>query len=129
MKNSPVTPTLQSLIKQKIKEKGLSRSQLVSAIGYSNVSKGCQRLDTFLKTLEAPSEEFIVNIASVLEIDPVTFYRSVVASLDQFSTDSKRTKPYVEILLGIQVRPLFAYQAVKSMCFIPVYLQNSRTSR
>jgi hypothetical protein len=47
MKNTPVTQTLKSLIKQKIKEKGLSRSELVAVIGYTNISKGCNRLDAF----------------------------------------------------------------------------------
>jgi hypothetical protein len=102
MKNTPVTPTLQSLIKQKIIEKGLLRPDLVHAIGYSNISKGCQRLDTFLKTLESPSEYFIVSITSTLGIDAVTFYRALTASMDQFSADAKRTfKPHIEILLGI----------------------------
>lgn len=97
MKNTTVIPTLESLIKQKIIEKGLSRTQLVSAIGYSNISKGCKRLDTFLKTLETPSEEFVTRITSVLEIDPVTFCRALAASRDQFSADLKRTfNPYVE---------------------------------
>ena len=77
MKNTTAPPTLESLIKKRIKEKGLSRSELVSAIGYSsNVSKGCRRLDTFTGTLEYPSEEFINKITSALEIDPPTFYRA-----------------------------------------------------
>jgi hypothetical protein len=121
MKNTLVTQTLKSLIKQKIIEKGLSRSELVSVIGYTNISKGCKRLDTFLKTLEAPSGDFIVNITSVLGIDAVAFYRALTASLDQFSADAKKNfDPYIEILLNIQIRPHFAYQAVKNMCSIPV---------
>ncbi len=121
MKNTTVPLTLQALIKQKIIDKGLSRSQLVSAIGYSNISNGCRKLTTFTSTLNAPSDEFIANLTSVLEIDPLTFYRAFQASLDQFSTEAKRKfKPSVEIILGIQIRPLFAYCAVKNMCVIPV---------
>ena len=128
---STITPTLQTLITQKIKEKGFSRSQLVSAIGYTNISKGCKRLDTLLKTLEAPSDDFIITIASTLEIDPVAFCRALAASLDQFSADSKRTfKPYIEILLGIQIRPIFAAQMVRNQCsmLVPVELQNQPLS-
>ncbi len=91
-------PTLQKLILKKIEERGLSRFQLVSDIGYTNISKGCQRLDTFLNTLEAPLEEFITKLISILEIDAVTFYRALTASLDQFSNDAKKNfKSYVEM--------------------------------
>jgi len=117
-----VTPTLQSLLKQKTQEKGLSRSDLVSSLGYTNISKGCRRLNTFISTLEAPSDDFMINITSVLDINPVTFCRALAASQDQFSAKAKRTfKPYIEIILGAQVRPLFAYCAVKNMCVIPVH--------
>lgn len=121
MKNTTVPHTLESLINQRIKEKGLSRSQLVSAIGYTNISKGCKRLDTFITTLEAPSDDFIINIASVLEIDPLEFYRAIKATLDQFSADAQRTfKPYIQIRLGINITPVFAAQMVFSRCSIPV---------
>jgi len=62
MKNTNVPLTLESLIKQKIKEKGLTRFDLVLTLGYTkNITKGCRRLNTFIKTLEAPSEDFIIN--------------------------------------------------------------------
>lgn len=121
MKNTTVPPTLESLIKQRIKEKGLSRFDLVSSLGYANISRGCRRLDTFIRTLEAPSEDFIINIASVLEIDPVTLYRAIKATLDQFSADAKRTfKPYIQIRLGIDITSGFAALAVYSKCSIPI---------
>ena len=121
MKNTSVHPTLESLIEQKIKEKGLSRSQLVSEIGYSNISKGCKRLDTFITTVEAPSDDFIINIAAVLEIDSLELYRALRATLDQFSADAKRTfKPYIQIRLGINITPVFAAQMVFSRCLVPV---------
>lgn len=45
-------------------------------------------------------------------------------STDQASTDYKsRFKPYVEILLGIQFRPLFASQMVRNQCSIPVPIE------
>jgi hypothetical protein len=112
---STATSTIPKLITQRIKEKGLSRSQLVSVIGYSNISKGTRRLNHFLNTLEAPSEQFTTKLLSVLDIDALSFNKAINASLDQFSADSLRTfKPYIEILLGIQVRPAFAYQMVRN---------------
>lgn len=125
--SSTATSTLQTLITKRIREHGLSRPELVAAIGYSNISKGCKRLDTFAKTLEAPSDEFIINILCVLEIDPVTFCRALAASQDQFSGENERTfKPYVEILLGIQIRPFFAFQMIRRKCsmLVPIELQS-----
>ncbi len=87
---STATSTIPKLITQRIKEKGLSRSQLVSAIGYTNISKGTRRLNHFLNTLEAPYEQFITKLLSILEIDALSFNKAVNASLDQFSVDAKR---------------------------------------
>jgi hypothetical protein len=131
MKNAPITPTLQSLINQKIKRKDLSRPELVSAIGYTNTIKGIRRLNIFLTTLEAPSEQFTIKLLSVLEIDALSFNKAINASLDQFSSDAKKNfKPYIEILLGIQVRPSFAYQMVRNQCSIsvPVKVQSQPLS-
>lgn len=119
--------TLQSLIKQKMKEKGLPRPQLALVLGYSNINKGTRRLDTFLRTLDAPSEQFIINLLTVLEIDALSFNKSINTSLREFSANAKKNfKPYIEILLGIQVRPSFAYHMIENPCFmyIPSKLQN-----
>ena len=124
-------PTLQSLIKQKIHQKKLSFPDLVSAIGYTNITKGNRRLDDFLNTLEAPSEEFINNLLSVLDIDALSFNKSINTSLDQFNSQAKKKfTPHIQIILGIEVRPLFAFQMVKNKCSIPVptKLQNQPLS-
>jgi hypothetical protein len=127
---STATSTIPKLITQRIKEKGLSRSQLVSAIGYTNISKGTRRLNHFLNTLEAPSEQFITKLLSTLEIDALSFNKAINASLDKFNAESLRTfKPYIEIILGIMIRPAFAYQAVKNQCSMSLYPQGSRISR
>lgn len=122
-------PTLQNLIKEKIKEKDLSRSDLVRAIGYSNISKGCRRLDSLLNTLEIPSSNFINNLLEVLYITHTDFYNSLYASLDEFNFDAARNfKPHIEIILDIQIRPFFAYLAVKNMCSIPVHSEHQNQS-
>jgi hypothetical protein len=65
----------------------------------------------------------------VLRIDAVAFYRALTASLDQFSADAKNNfKPYIEILLGIQIRPSFAYQAVKNMCSMSITLKAPKSA-
>ncbi len=123
MENAPITPTLQSLINQKIKRKDLSRPELVSAIGYTNISKGNRRLNHFLNTLETPSSDFINNLLSVLDIDCITFNKSINVSLDQFSNQPKKKfKPYIQIILSIEIRPLFASQMVANKCSVPVVI-------
>ncbi len=114
-------PTIDRLITKRIKEKGYSLSQFVSALGYSNTSKGCRRLDVFLRTLDSPSEEFIKKITSLLDIDCLTFFRATRATLDQFNTVEKaKFHPFVEILVDICIRPLFAAQMYKNSCIVPL---------
>ena len=119
--NSIPTPTLQTLIKRKIHLKNLSLSDLLSAIGYTNISKGTRRLNIFLNTLEAPSEEFINNLLTILEIDALSFYKSLTASLQKFNNQAKTDfKPYIQIILDIEIRPRFAALMVKNKCSTPV---------
>ncbi len=84
MENSP---TLQELITSRLKEKNLSRSQVVQQIGYSNVSKGIRKFDTYLKTLSPPSDEFVSQLLSVLGVDGLTFHNACIASYKKMSTD------------------------------------------
>ena len=114
-------PTLPSLIKQQMKNKGLSRPDLVSALGYTNISKGCRKLDQYLTTLEAPSNEFISTLLTALDIDGWSFYQSLSASLDKISDNTEKTfKPYIRVLLGIQIRPAIAWQIVHNRCHLLV---------
>lgn len=125
MKKSTTVLTLQKLISRRAKEKGLSRSGLVQAIGYINVSKGIRRLDTYLQTLESPGDDFINNLLSVLNIDTVSFCRSLSASLDKINSEANKRaredfQPYIEVLIGIQIRGAIVWQAVHNMCRLSV---------
>lgn len=115
------TSPIKSLITQKMKGKGLSRSDLVNAIGYTNISKGCQRLDAYLETLEYPSEEFINKLLSTLEIDPFTFFRSLEVTIDKFRDEAARSfSPYIQIFLSIKPTPHFAAGLVYRKCRIHI---------
>ena len=114
--------TLQKLVIARMKEKGLSRSRLIQSIGLKNVSKGLRRLDHYLQTLESPSDElFIVKLLSVLDINGPDFCKSIVATQNKMSGDAMRIfKPYLHILLGINIRPAIAFCAVHNKCMVPV---------
>lgn len=123
MKKKPTyeNVTLQKLLTTKIREQGLSRSDLVRLLGYTNVSKGLRRLDGYLTTLKAPSDEFIVRLHSALEINGLEFCRAVSCTLEKMSADAeKEFKPYIEVLLGIQIRPAIAWQIVHNRCRLSV---------
>ena len=124
MSNTTASPTLKSLIEQKIHQKQITPSDLVSAIGYTNTTKGIRRLSRFSNTLEAPSDSFVLKLLSVLEIDVISFNKAINASLEQFNADSQRSfKPYIEILLSVQIRPVFAAQIVGNKCSTPVPIE------
>ena len=104
-------PTLQQLINQKIREKGLTRHQLVSTLGYTNISKGCRRLDHYLASLHPPSEEFLVNLLSILEINFLEFNKAVLFTHTQAQNNVKeRFVPYLKLLIDFDIRPLIARQ-------------------
>ena len=69
MKNPTAIPTAQELFAQRVKERGLSRSQLVQAIDHKNINKGIRRLDGFFRTLKALSGQYFQNLISVLDVD------------------------------------------------------------
>ena len=122
-------PTIQQLINRKIREHCFSRNQLITALGYQNISKGLRRYDNFLLTLNAP-EEFIQNLIEVLGIDALSFHKSMTISLDimakrKESEKKERFRPNIEILLDFTPRPLFVYQYVKqsTRAKVPAELQ------
>ena len=67
MKSSVTSPTLQQVVNDRMRLKGLSRYQLIQQLGYSNISKGIRKMDTYLRTLEAPNDEFIVRLLAALD--------------------------------------------------------------
>ncbi len=105
--------TLQEVVLQKIQEKDLSRPQLIQAIGYKNISKGLRKLDIYLSSLKAPDDAFVKNLLRVLEIDGLTFYRSIQATLASMDRAAeKEFKPYLVLEINFQPRPWFAAQAM-----------------
>ena len=114
-------PTVQQLVKQKTHQKGLSFPLLVSELGYTNISKGCRRLNEYLTSLYPPSEEFVVNLLSVLDINGLEFSKAVTCTLDKISAGAEKLfRPYIRILLGIQIRPAIAWQIVHNRCCLSV---------
>ena len=84
-------------------------------------------MDTYLKTLQAPSDDFITNLTTVLDINPLLFCRAVSSTLNKMSADAEKTfNPYIQILIDIQIRPAFAAQIVNRQCtvLVPEQLQH-----
>lgn len=126
-----ISPTLRQLITSKLKEQDLSRSEVVQKIGYSNVSKGFNRLDHYLKTLSPPSDEFVSNLLSVLDIDGLAFHNAFIASRDNIAvgadTKAKQSfRPNIEVQLDFQPRAWFAAQIIHRQCtrLVPADIQN-----
>lgn len=101
--------TLQQLVNQKTRQKSLSPRQLVSKLGYTNVSKGCRRLKEYLTSLHPPSEEFVVNLLTVLEINGLEYSRAVLCTQAEFDSEAQRCfKPYIQLKNEVKITPLFA---------------------
>jgi hypothetical protein len=119
--HSDVSLTLPSLIKQRMKAKGISRPDLVSALGYKNISKGCRKLDNYLISLHAPSEEFVTCLLSILEINDLEFFKAVIYTQEKSDVNKKRSfQPYIEILLGLQTCPAVTSESVHNRCYLSV---------
>lgn len=111
MKNTTSVPTLQQLISQKLKEKEVSRSQLVQALGYANIPKGIRRLDDYLANLKAPNDTFISDLLKVLEIDGLSFHRSLISTQKTLTAKRRAAfQPHVIIQIDFQPRPWFVAQ-------------------
>jgi len=78
--NTPVL-TLPELIKARMRECNISRSQLVQRIGYkNNINKGIKRLDFYLQTIQPPSELFVINLLNILEISGSSYLKAFLIS-------------------------------------------------
>lgn len=128
----PSSLTLKDLIFYKLKEKGISRSQLVQSIGYTrNITKGIRRLNEYLNTLEAPSDEFVINLLNNLGIDGLSFHRALSASIDLMNKEAddhakRRFKPHVIILRDKTITPRFIDEIItrQNTVLIPDEIQN-----
>ena len=59
--------TIQKYVLEKMKEKGIRRSEFVQRIGYSNVSKGCRRFDEFINGKDY-NRKIVENIYMALAV-------------------------------------------------------------
>jgi len=119
--NSPPALTLQQLISKKMKEKEISRSQLVHSIGYTNTTKGIRRFNDYLNTLYAPSDEFKSKLLSALGIDGLSYCKALAASMDEMNAKAKNEfKPFVRLLINFSPSPCFAAQYVYGKCHLPI---------
>ena len=110
MSNFTSIPTFQELITKRINEKSLSRSKLVQAIGYTNVSKGIRRLDAYVATFTAPNDGFVERLLNILEIDGLSFHNALMRSMDQLYRKADRKakecfSPYLEFSVEINLNP------------------------
>lgn len=129
---TPPSIPLQDLILQKQKEKGISKSQLVSLIGYPrNITKGIRRLNEYLHTLNAPSDDFVVNLLNTLGINGLDFSRALAASLDLMSKEAideskRRFKPHIIILRDRKITPRFIDEMItrQNTILIPDEIQD-----
>jgi len=121
MKDSFSSLTVADLVAQRMKECGISRSQLVQALGYANVAKGLRRLDVFLKTLDSPSDGFVTSLLEVLVIDWSEYRGAQAASRDALKNDAALSfRPHLRFCLNLTPRPWFAAQIVSRLVTMPV---------
>lgn len=83
--------TIRQLIRAQARVLHLSYSSIVKRMGYTNISKGCRRLEAFLRELKVPGKGFIDNLCHALEISPDEFKTAENNSLAQ--GDRLRYKP------------------------------------
>lgn len=119
--------TLQQLVNQKISSQELSPRQLVSALGYTNVSKGCRRLKEYLTTLRPPSDFFVINLLTILDINGLEYSEAVLCTQAKIDSSARSLfKPYIELLAKIEITPLFARAMLyQKYCIqtIPTHIQ------
>jgi hypothetical protein len=121
MAPSVTSPTLQQVINDRMRSKGLSRHQLIQQIGNTNVSKGLRKLDTFLGTLAAPGDEFVSRLLDILGIDVPTYLRAYESSCDALAVQAKDSfSPYIVLNIDFLPQPWFAAQIIHARCTVPV---------
>jgi len=132
MSNFTTPPTLQELISERTKEKGLTPSKLAQAIGYKNVAKGVRRLDIYLNTFKAPSDDFVRRLLMVLDIDGLSFHNALARSVNKMHCKADREakehfRPYLELSIKMEISPSFAaYMLHQKYCVyrLPSEMQN-----
>jgi hypothetical protein len=117
----PSIVTLHQIVTDRIKEKGITRHNLILQMGYSNVSKGIRKLDAFTYSLKPPGDDFINRLLTVLEIDCPTFIEGYQVTHEEIIQKLKYTfKPSIRININFIPTPWFTAQLVYRQCEIKV---------
>lgn len=115
------SPTLKQLIENRIKLKGLKRSDLIRLMGYSNISKGLRRLDRFFHALEAPDAGFVSKLQIVLDINTISLEKTISETRDAIEDNAKKSfVPHLVICVDFHPQPWFAAQVIQAECTIEV---------
>jgi hypothetical protein len=92
-----VSTHLSEHFKKRRLEKGLRLSELARLLGYSNLSKGCQRIETFEGCGDITSDLF-AKLALALEIDQLTIDRLAQEDLREWAAwANEPIKPYMVV--------------------------------
>jgi hypothetical protein len=111
-----------------IAERGISRGQLATHMGYRNTSKALRRLDAFLEA-GAARPEFQARLIAALDIDPVQFETAMEATRDLQRDEARRRdeaelaaaraafRPHLRVMPGRRIpQPIFV-AAVTGVAF------------
>mgnify|MGYP001503075230 CR=1 FL=1 len=83
---------IQKFVIQKMNERKLKRSDVAKRCGYTNISKGCRRLDEFLKQLEL-NPKIINNLHHALDVSESEIQEKLNETWQEI--DSERRKSFV----------------------------------
>jgi len=83
--------SIQKYVKSKMKEKGIKKSELVKRTGYSNISKGCRRFNSFMEGESYP-EILMKNLASSLDIPEEELNEVIEKSKIEMQEDMERKR-------------------------------------
>ena len=123
--------TMRELVDARMREKGIKRSQLIQTMGYSNIAKGLKRLDLYLSTLHAPSEQFVDSMLSALDISGVQFMNASNATTRQMRAAAEKQRqshftPHIQLLPTFMSGPWFVRSFIvqQCRCTVPAHLQS-----
>jgi len=89
---------LEALINKRLKEMGVSRTDLAARLGYQIPNKGLRRLDLYLETLDDPAH-IAPRIQEILEIPEEEFGAAVSQIRDRQIAKLRETfEPQIRIL-------------------------------
>ncbi len=83
--------SIQKYVKSKMKEKGIKKAELVKRTGYSNISRGCNRFDSFMKGESYP-DIFMKNLAASLDVPQEELNEVIEKSKIEIQEDIERKR-------------------------------------